>query len=107
MISTTGGTVSDDKLYFEPRFQQPSTGNPSLSDQCAIALNKWQSWNAFTGGFYDDLDPNSGPGTNTRPGTGTGVQSLTYFESLYPNAKIVNADNELWGRKIRCWLRES
>jgi hypothetical protein len=82
-ISTTGGTVADDKLYFEPPYQTPTTGNPSLPNQGPTALNTWQTWNVFTGGLYDELDPNSGPGT--------GVESLSYFESLYPNATLVNA----------------
>jgi hypothetical protein len=81
-ISTTGGTTQDDKIYFEPPYQQPSTGNPSLPDQGATSMNLWQTWNALEGGWWNDL------GDFTQ---GTGVGSFADYLALYPNATIVNA----------------
>ena len=88
-FSTTGTGIADDKLYFEPPYQTPGTGNPALPNQGVTALNTWQSWNALAGGFYDDLDPNSGPGT--------GVKPLSYYLALYPLAKLTNATSGLGG----------
>ena len=87
-ISTTGSGSTDDILFFEPPYQQTSTGNPSLPNQSATALNTWQTWNALTGGWWDNL------GTYN---PGTGVNSLAAFLTLFPNATIVNADSGLGG----------
>jgi hypothetical protein len=87
-ISTTGGTAADDILFFEPPYQQPSTGNPSLPNQGATALNIWQSWNALTGGWWDN---------NGTFNPGTGVDSLSDFLALFPNTTIVNAASGLGG----------
>lgn len=90
-ISTTGGTTADDVLFFEPPYQQPSTGNPSLPDQGFTSLATWQTWDAFAGGWWD----NNG---NANPGAGpNGVNSLSSFLALFPNATIVNADGGLGG----------
>jgi hypothetical protein len=88
MISTTGGTSPDDIWFFEPPYQQTNTGNPALPNQPATAMNTWQSWNALTGGWWD----NNGIGN-----PGTGVISLAALEAEYPLATIVNADNGLGG----------
>jgi hypothetical protein len=88
MISTTGGSTSDDILFFEPPYQTPGTGSPSLPNQGATTMNTWQSWNALTGGWWD----NNG---NLNPGTGVG--SLASFIAEFPNATIVNADDGLGG----------
>lgn len=85
MISTTGGSVSNDTLFFEPPYQTPGAGNPSLPNQGPTALNQWQTWDAFSGGWWD----NNG---NANPGSGpNGVDSLASFLALFPNATIVNA----------------
>jgi hypothetical protein len=78
-ISTTGTGPADDTLFFEPPYQTASTGNASLPDQGATALDTWQTWNATEGGFWD----NSGTFT-----PGTGVGSLAAFLALNPNATI-------------------
>jgi len=54
-----------DALYFEPPYQTAATGNPALPDQGPTVLNEWQTWNALSGGWWDD----SGGFT---PGTGVG-----------------------------------
>jgi hypothetical protein len=80
-FSYDGGTLMD-TLFFEPPYQQPSTGDPSLPDQGATALNTWQEWNALEGGWWD----NNGTGGNT--GGAGEVAPLSYFESQYPDAII-------------------
>ncbi len=85
-ISTTGGTTPNDIIFFEPPYQTPTTGNPSLPNQGTTTLNTWQSWNALTGGWWDD-DGNFNPGT--------GVGSLAAFLALFPDATIVNTTDGL------------
>jgi hypothetical protein len=80
-----------DKLYFEPPYQTPSTGNPSLPDQGATALNTWQTWNALTGGWYSD----GGPGT-----PGTGVVSLADYEAAHPGVTIENGSSASAGIRL-------
>jgi hypothetical protein len=80
-----------DKLYFEPPYQTPSTGNPALPNQGATALNTWQTWNAFTGGWYSD----NGPGT-----PGTGVVSLAAYELAHPGVTIENQGSALAGIRL-------
>ena len=53
-LGTTIKGNSYDQLFFEPPYQTATTGNPSLPNQGATALNTWQSWNALTGGFWDN-----------------------------------------------------
>ena len=47
-LGTTIKGNSYDQLFFEPPYQTATTGNPSLPNQGATALNTWQSWNALT-----------------------------------------------------------
>lgn len=42
-----------DQLFFEPPYQQTSSGNTSLPNQPTPALNTWQQWNALVGGWWD------------------------------------------------------
>lgn len=70
-----------DTLFFEPPYQTPGSGNPSLPDQGATVQNVWQSWNAFVGGWWDN---------NGVAGPGTGVEPLSAFLAAYPNATIAN-----------------
>ena len=79
-ISTSNG-ASPDTLFFEPPYQQPTTGNPGLPDQGAPVQNQWQPWNAFEGGWWD----NNGVGS-----PGSGVVSLATIEAAYPDATIAN-----------------
>lgn len=70
-----------DQLFFEPPYQTPSTGNPGLPDQGSTAMNVWQTWNALTGGWWDNdglCDP------------GTGVETLAACTSTFINPTIVN-----------------
>ncbi len=74
---------ADDLLFFEPPYQQPTTGNPTLPDQGPVAYNTWQSWNALGGGWWDN---------NGVLGFGgfMGVNPLSVYTAQYPNAVIVN-----------------
>jgi len=71
---------SQDKLFFEPPYQTPVTGNPSCPDQGPTLMNMWQNWDALHGCWWD----NNGIGN---PGS-LGVQPLSAFLSEYPNAVI-------------------
>jgi hypothetical protein len=90
MIATSGSGSPDDIIFFEPPYQQPSTGNGSLTDQGATALNTWQTWDALAGGWW----ANSGDG-GCDPGTG--VCALSNYLAAHPNAAIVNTDGGLGG----------
>lgn len=97
-IDTTGAGGPLDTLFFEPPYQQASTGNPSLPDQGTTVMNQWQTWNAAVGGFWDN---------NGVAGPGTGVMSLASFESLFPQRH----DRQRWLCRPRrnCvagWLRK-
>jgi hypothetical protein len=80
-INTNDLAGDVDTLFFEPPYQTPTTGNPLLPNQGATVQNLWQPWNAFEGGFWDNLGLAS---------PGTGVQPLSYFEGLFPLATIAN-----------------
>jgi hypothetical protein len=81
-FSTDGSdsAASYDNIVFEPPYQTASTGNPSLPDQGATQLDTWQSWNAEEGGWWDGNVGNAG----------TGVESLAYYVSQYPDATIAD-----------------
>jgi hypothetical protein len=72
-------TAGTDQLFFEPPYQQTSTGNSSLPNQATPVLDTWQLWNALEGGWWDN---------NNVAGGGTGVESLAYFETYYNNVTI-------------------
>lgn len=78
----------DDSLFFEPPYQTPGSGNPSLPNQGATSMNTWQSWNAETGGWWDNLGIFN-PGTTE--GSNLGVGSLSNF--LTALASYVESQN--------------
>jgi hypothetical protein len=80
-INTNDMDSDVDTLFFEPPYQQHATGNPSLPDQGPTAQNIWQTWNAYVGGYWDNLG-------NASPGTG--VEPLSTFLTAYPLATIAN-----------------
>ena len=80
--------TSTDKFFFEPPYQTPSTGNASLPDQGATAMNTWQTWNALTGGWWDN---------NGMCNPGTGVTSLSTCLASFPDATIVTDPYGLGG----------
>ena len=71
-----------DKLFFEPPYQNPEEGNPALPDQGKVAFKEWQSWNAIEGGWYDEDEELGTPGD--------GVKALAGYFLLHPEAVIVN-----------------
>lgn len=74
-----------DTLFFEPPYQQPSTGNSSLPNQGPTTLATWQKWNALEGGWWDN-DGIGNPGTPEGPTPG--VEPLSVWEADYPDASI-------------------
>jgi hypothetical protein len=82
-LSGDGGALAGmtDTLFFEPPYQQVSTGNPGLPDQGPTVQNVWQGWNAYIGGYWD----NDGVAT-----PGTGVMPLSTFKTDFPDATIQN-----------------
>jgi hypothetical protein len=80
MLYISSPTNGVDRLTFEPTYS-PSQG--------AVALNTWQTWNAFTGGWYDDAG-------NGNPGVGN-VVSFSALQAIYSNAIIVNANYDSTG----------
>jgi hypothetical protein len=75
-ISFDHGATIGDKLFFEPVYQTPSSGNPLLPNQGSPVLNQWQTWNALVGGWWSDNSYG-----NATPGTG--VKSLTAILAAY------------------------
>jgi hypothetical protein len=67
-VSFDGGATLGDVLFLEPPYQTTTTGNSSLPNQGPEALNTWQNWNAFEGGWWDN---------NNACSPGTGVESLS------------------------------
>lgn len=94
MISTTGGTTADDILFFEPPYQTPSSGNPTLPNQGAAQQNRWQTWNALTGGWWSsDLDSDDANHVTNGCSQGAYVCSLSTYLAMFPDATIVNVDD--------------
>jgi hypothetical protein len=89
-VSSTGGTVADDILFFEPPYQQPFTGNLSCPDQGMPVMATWQKWDARSGCWWDN-NGELGIGCPCIPGGGLGrVGPLSDYIALHPNARIVN-----------------
>jgi hypothetical protein len=88
-IGGVAGAGGQDALFFEPSYQTPSSGNPSLPNQGGTVMNTWQTWNAQLGGWWDN-NGNFTPGADEGP-SAPGVNSLAAFLALYPVATI--ADN--------------
>lgn len=83
-VSTTGSGPADDILFFEPAYQTPASGDPSLPNQGSPTTGTWQTWNALEGGWWDNLgylNPGADPG---------GVGSLADYLAIFPNATIEN-----------------
>jgi len=81
-FASTGSGPADDNVIFEPPYQNPTSGNPSLPNQGATAVTTWQNWNAVVGGWWDG---NSVAGT-----PGSGVVSFATVLADYPNAVIAD-----------------
>ena len=73
----------DDELFFEPPYQTHASGNPSLPEQGAVELGRWQTWNAAVGGWWDNNEELGTPGS--------GVEPLSKYLAEHPEAVIVNS----------------
>jgi hypothetical protein len=114
-IDTTGsGSAPDDQIFFEPAYQQPTTGNPCLPDQGAAMLGVWQCWDALAGAWWANSGGGS-PTTGCTPGLdaptpscpyfpaappASGVCSLEDYIAQYPAARILNSTSGLGGVRL-------
>ena len=78
--SCVGGT---DRLFFEPPYQEPVTGNPTCPNQGPTIMATWQKWDARYGCWWDN---------NGELGFGglLGVKPLSDFMNSHPDARISN-----------------
>lgn len=81
-LEVTYGNGLFDQLFFEPPYQTPGSGNASLPDQGASVLNAWQTWDALSGGWWDNGGLCGGPGSN--------VVSFAACVTALGDATIVN-----------------
>jgi len=91
----SGSPATEDSLFFEPPYQTPSAGGPIVPNQGATVMNQWQTWNASTGGWWDNnaqlYDPTLYTPATAIAGGGYGlVNTLATYEGLYPNATIMD-----------------
>jgi hypothetical protein len=72
-------------FFFEPPYQTPLAGNPSLPNQGVTVMNQWQSWNALEGGWWNNNgDFNAGV---SEPGA-PGVNSIAAYLALSGNSDV-------------------
>lgn len=81
LASTTA--TGHDRLFFEPPYQQPTTGNPTCPDQGPTISATWQKWDALNGCWWDNNGELGGGGL-------LGVQPLSAYIAAHPDAAIVN-----------------
>jgi hypothetical protein len=77
-IDNDDNDIPDDRLVFEPIYQNGTTFGP-VQNGGAVLLNTWQQWDALIGGWWTAHDITSGPPTTTIP---------LYLQS-HPNATIL------------------
>jgi hypothetical protein len=78
----------DDILFFEPAYQTPASGNPSLPNQGDPILGTWQTWDALDGGWWSNSgDGGLNPGMNVKP--------LSAYLAVHPNAAIIDSSPTL------------
>ncbi len=80
-VSTTGGNVVDDQLFFEPAYQ--SGQSASIPTQGPLAVDVWQPWDALIGGWWS-LNGFAGAGP------GADVKTLAEYSAAFPNASLVD-----------------
>ena len=87
-IDKDGNGTTDDRLFFEPVYQngtygQLSYSSSSIPNQCSsnpncVSLNTWQTWDADAGGWWSENDSAGGPPLTT----------LSDYAAKYPGAQI-------------------
>ena len=93
-VDNDGDTVVDEYLFFEPPYQTPASGDPSLPDQGDVVLATWQSWDALAGGWWGAFGV-AGTGT-----PGTGVLPLSDYLTEWPDAVVRNSDTGQGGLRL-------
>jgi hypothetical protein len=84
-VSNSGGSTTDDILFFEPPYQFPGTGDPSCTHSpYPPIMFTWQKWDALNGCWWDNNSELGSGGIFTQP--------LSVYIGLHPNAAIVNAN---------------
>ncbi|MGE3935699.1 MAG: PEP-CTERM sorting domain-containing protein [Rhodospirillaceae bacterium] len=88
-IDRDGDGAQDDRLFFEPVYQngtysQVGYSTDVIPNQCGmvalcVTLGGWQTWNALVGGWWSDLDSAGGPPLTT----------LDDYFTQYPGAKLI------------------
>ena len=97
-VNWSGGTTYNDRLFFEPPYQRPSTGKPGTLDQGATVMGAWQTWNALIGSWW----ANSGNTTDTTGCTpGSGACTLADYLLQHPATTIINAAGGLGGVEFK------
>lgn len=98
-IDHDGDNVTDDLIFFEPAYQNPVDGNPNVFE-CPnqgfanpTTWRQWQRWDARNGCWWSLSFPAAGS-------PGTGVKPLRHYTTLFPNARIINADGNRGGLRL-------
>ena len=84
-VNLNDGSGNQDTLFFEPPYQTPGAGGPSVPNQGATVMNQWQTWNAAIGGWWDNNNVLGSGGYNE-------VGFLSAFVALFPNATVADSD---------------
>ncbi|MCC6847014.1 MAG: hypothetical protein IT294_00835 [Deltaproteobacteria bacterium] len=91
-LDNNGST--DDRLFFEPVYQNGTYGllpySGLVPNQCGanpscVSLGTWQLWDAAAGGWWSDNDSAGGPPLTTLAG----------YAAQYPGAKVATDNNSL------------
>ena len=98
-IDNNNDGAVDDQLFFEPVYQNGSyaTVDPSITipNQCGqnpacVTPGQWQTWDAFSGGWWSLNAETFGPPLTT----------LQFYRSQHPNARIVNTASGQGGVRV-------
>jgi Calx-beta domain len=73
-------TVTDDRFFFEPVYQDGTYSGDPFPAQPALTLNTWQTWDALHGGWWSENDGFGGPPLRT----------LQQVVADHPDATLVN-----------------
>src|SRR5207244_4379570 len=78
LVDRNGNGTADDTLTFEPIYQTGSYSGDTVPNQGNVELDRWQSWDAFHGGWWSEDAGNSGPPLIT----------LAHYVQQHPDARV-------------------